>query len=146
MRALVALEALRELGHDACGVLVAMAILTLGDHLVLVLMTEGAIERAMLRLGSREECGGLFVACRAELGVGVRRIGHDLGHVRLVAFFAVSRRDVGGMGLVALGACGLLPVDIVAVRAVLAGMLADVLAELLDLRRMARKTGFGHRR
>lgn len=144
MRALVAFQALRELDFDAGRMHVAVAILTLRDHLMLVLMAGGAILDRVFRFVLLEHVVLPFVAGGAVFGFDASRVGHDLGHMRLVALSAIFCSHVLGVGLVALGALGDLAVDIVAIGAVLGRVLALILAQLLDLVRMAGKAGLGH--
>jgi len=114
MRDLMAVSASREFGHDACGMLGPMTILAFRYHLVLFLMAECASERAVFRLGRAEERKCVLVARSAELGRRVTRVRHDLGHMRLMALFAVLRAHISGMGLVALRAFRLLAVNVMA--------------------------------
>lgn len=102
MRDIVTISASREFGHDTCGMLLSMAILAFRDHLVLFLMTGCARQGCVLCLGLLEEIICFTMACRAVYGSRVRRIRHDLGHMRFMALLTVSRCHFGGMGLVAL--------------------------------------------
>jgi hypothetical protein len=81
---------------------------------VFFLMAECACERAVFRFGSAEERERVLVARGAELGRRVTRVRHDLGHMRLMALFAVLRAHISGMGLVALRTFRLLPVNVMA--------------------------------
>ena len=118
MRDIVAISAFREFSHDSCRMLLSMAVLALRDHLVLLLMTGCAVEGCVFCLGRLEEIICFAVACRAVYGSRVSRIRYDLGHVSLMAFFAVSRGHIGGMRLMALRAFRCLTVNTMACGAV----------------------------
>jgi hypothetical protein len=91
----VAVSASREFGHDACRMLLSMAILAFRDHFVLILMTGRARQCTVLCLGRREEIICFAVACSAIYGSRISRVRHDLRHVRLMALLAVGRGHVG---------------------------------------------------
>lgn len=118
MRDIVAISAFREFSHDSCRMLLSMAVLAFRDHLVLLLMTGCAVEGCVFCLGRLEEIICFAVACRAVYGSRVSRIRYDLGHMRLMAFLAVSRGHIGGMGLMALRAFRCLTVNAMACGAV----------------------------
>ena len=115
---IVAISAFREFSHDTCRMLLSMAVLAFRDHLVLFLMTGCAVQGCVLCLGRLEEIICFAVACRAVYGSRVSCIRHDLGHMRLMAFLAISRGHIGGMGLVALRAFRCLTVNAMACGAV----------------------------
>jgi hypothetical protein len=112
---------------------------------MLLLMAECAGLLTVYRLGCGQHSVLFFMACGTEIRGCFCCIGNDLGHVRFVANLAVIRFDVCRMRRVALDALGHLAVFIMAVGTVLGRMLAPVFEQLLDLRRMADETGFGHR-
>lgn len=113
---------------------------------MLVLMAECAGLLAVLRLGCGQQVVLFFVACGAEIRGRAACVGHDLGHVRLMARRAVIRRDDRRMRDMTVDALGHLSVDFMAAGAALQGMLAPVFEELLDLRGMADEAGVGHLR
>jgi len=110
----VAVAAFRELGHDACCVRHAVAILALRNHLVLLLVTGYAEQRFVLGLAGNEHVECLGVAGSALLGRCVGSV-HDIPRlVSLVALLAVAWALIGRVSLVALCALRNLAVDIVA--------------------------------
>ena len=137
----MALAAFRELCHDAGRMGCAMAVLAFGHHLVLFLMAECACEVLVLGLAGAQKVKSLAVACAAVFRRGVRSIGHNRRHMRLVAFFAVNGSHFSRVRFVALGALRDLAVDVMALGAVKGGMLALEFPELLNLLRMAGETG-----
>lgn len=140
----MAFQALRELGHNACRMHIAVAVLALGDHLMLVLMAGSAVLCRMFGLVLPQGVILPFVAGRAEFRIDAVGVGHDPGHMGLMALTTVLGRDVLGVGLVALGALRDLTMHVMAIGAVLGRVLAFVFAQLLDLVCMAGETGFGH--
>jgi len=118
MRDAVAVAAFRELAHDACGVRHAVAILALGHHLVLLLVTGYAEQGFVLSLAGNEHVVCFGMAGSALLGRCVGSV-HDI--LRLVS-------------LVALCALRNLAVDIMAERAGELGVLARISLQLCDLR------------
>ncbi len=146
MRNLVAISALREFGHDACRMLVSMAILAFRDHFVFFLMTVRALQRAVLCLRRGEEAVCISVARGAVFGFRISRIRHNPGHMRLMALLTISRGHIGGVGFVTLRAVRHFTVNAMAGGAVLSRMFTLIFTQLLYLRRMTGKTGVRQRR
>ena len=140
----MAFKALRELEHDAGRMHISVAVLAIGDRLMLVLMAGRAVLGCMLGHVLLQGVILPLVAGRAELRIDTAGVGHDLRHMGLMALTTVLGRDVLGMGLVALGALRDLTVHVMAIGAVLGRVLALVFAQLFDLVRMAGETGLGH--
>lgn len=90
---IMAVAAFLELGHDAGRMLLAMAVLALGNHLVLRLVTECAGKVLMLGLAGRQHVIGMFMATCTELRRHVV-IGSRFRCMRLVAFFAVRGHHI----------------------------------------------------
>jgi hypothetical protein len=136
----VAVAALRELGHNALGMLITMAILAFRHGFVFVLMTECAGKCSVFRLRRRQEAVGILVAGCAHFVRCLGSIGNVLGHMRLMALQAVRYRHIRGMGFMALRACRYFSVNfIVTGGAEQGGVFALILSQLFYLRRVAGK-------
>ena len=144
MRCIVANAAFWELGQYACRMLFAVAVLAVRVQSMLILMAERAGLLAVTCLGCGQQIVLFLVACGAEIRGRAAGVGYDLGHVRLMARFAVIRFDERRMRYMTVGALGHLSMYFMAAGTVLKCMLAPVFEQLLDLRGMAAETGLGH--
>ncbi len=91
---MMAIAALGEFGHYSCRMFVTMAVLTLGNHLVLVLMAERAGKRLMLGRIRSKQCNHPGMTCAAILRWDIGRVGYNLRHMRLVTLLALGNCHV----------------------------------------------------
>lgn len=135
----MALAALRETLVHGGGVRPgAMAVLTLRDHLVLLLVTGGAFQLGVLGRALLQFFIGRGMATRAINGGYLFRVGDVLRHVGLVAGQTILLHLPSGMGRVTVGAVGNKAVPFaVAGGAGHGGVLADILLQLGHLFAMA---------
>lgn len=121
-----------------------MAILALGHHFVFRLVAGDAKDRFVLGGAGHQQVVSFLVAGSAEFGLGLGAIGYDQRHVGLVTLLAIGLHHFLGVGLMALGAIGNFPVNIVAERTCQSAVLALVLAQFFNLRCMAGEARIGH--
>ena len=140
----VAHAALRELSHHGRRVTVAVTILALRYHLVLGLMAGCTCQFAMFKLTCGKKIKRFLMAGGAIFGRRLVVIGYVFRRMRLVAFFAVGNRLVGGMGFVALGAERNFAVAVMAEAAGQGGMLTLVVAQFDDLSGVTGYAGISH--
>lgn len=139
-------SALRELAVDTLRMRRAVAILALGNRLVLLRMTEGALEGLVLGVACPQDAERLIVAGGAILGSHVVGIGHLQRHVRFMAGETILLDLAGLMGLMAMLAIGDEAVSLAVAGAALhiGGMLAGILLQLGYLLGMTGQTWIGN--
>lgn len=140
----VAVAAFRELTHNPCSVRYTVAILTLRHHLVFFLVTGYAEKRFVLGFAGNEQAECFTVTGSALLGRCVGCIGDSFRHMGFVTFLAVSGYLLSRVWLVALGALGNFPMDVVAEGTGEFGVFARICLELGNLRGVAGKARIGN--
>ena len=139
----VAVAACREFFHHIVRMRDAMAVLALGNHLVLRLMTVDTGNILMLGGAGHEEAVSGVMAGGAQLGGCIIRINNLQGHMGLMAGQAVALHHILGMGGMAVGAVRDLAMRRMTCGTELFGVFARVLFQLLNLLRMTGKAGVG---